>query len=304
MKKLISVSVILIAVFFISCDRIKTPIVKKNTIVGTNFVTKNNFAVSNYKKTLFEEFTGAQCPNCPNGTIIAKNLATANAGSLIVIAIHAGGFAKPLAVGEFTADYRTDAGDKLQGSSGYGIGVYPSALINRTAYPPSGVMAFSSAWTSIVPTAKNDPFIVKLDVTTNYDTINGALNTDVKAIFQTAYSGNLNACIYLIEEGIVGPQDDQGVVIEEYEFEHMFRGAVNSVWGESLTSSPKAAGDTVKYSFNNFNVKGMTYTVIKTPPAVNEVKPIVVNDKNLYAIVFVCNAATRNVLQVEKIKIR
>jgi len=301
MKKLILISSILVAIFFISCDRIKTPIVKKNTIVGTNFKTKNNFAVSHYKKTLFEEFTGAQCPNCPNGTIIAKNLGATHGSSLVIIAIHAGGFAKPY--GEFTDDYRTDAGDKLQGSSGFGIGTYPSAVINRKAYPPSGVMAFSSAWTSIVPTAKNDPFIVKLDVTTNYDTINGALNTDVKAIFQTAYNDNLNACIYLIEEGIEGKQDDMGVVIEEYEFEHMFRGAVNSVWGEALTSSPKAAGDTVKYSYNNFNVKGMTYTIIKTPPAVNEVKPIVVNDKNLYAVVFVCNATTRHVLQVEKIKI-
>ena len=221
MKKLIPISAVLLAMLFVACDRVKTPIVKKNTIVGTNFVTKNNFATSNFKKTLFEEFTGAQCPNCPNGTIIAKNLATANGSSLVVIAIHAGGFAKPY--GEFTADYRTDAGDKLQGSTGFAINTYPSALINRKAYPPSAVMAFSSAWASIIPTAKNDPFIVKLDVTTNYDTINGALNTNIRAIFQTAYTDNLNACIYLIEEGIVGKQDDQGVVIEEYEFEHMFR---------------------------------------------------------------------------------
>ncbi len=302
MKKLISIAIVLITVSFMSCDRIKTPIIKKNTIVGTNFVTKNNLAVSNYKKTILEEFTGAQCPNCPDGTAVAKNLATANGSSLVVIAIHAGSFAKPYGV--FTADYRTEAGDKLQGTSGFAIGTYPSGLINRKAYPPSGVAAYWSAWAGIMPTAKSDPFIVKLDVTTNYDTINGALNTDVKAIFQTAYSANLNACIYLIEEGIVGKQDDHGVEIDDYEFEHMLRGAVNSTWGEALTTSPKAAGDTVKYSYNNFNVNGMAYTIVKNPPAVNEVKPIVVNDKNLYAVVFVCNAATREILQVEKVKIR
>ncbi len=302
MKKLISLSIILIIVFFYSCDRIKSPIIKKNTIEGTNFVVKNNIVVSNTKKTLLEDFTGMKCPNCPDGTVVAKNLLNTYANNLILIAIHAGHFASPYGV--YTADYRTNAGDIWNGTSGFQINSYPTGIINRKAYAPNDLRNVASAWSTVVSIANNDPFIVKLDVTTSYDTTNGALNTDVKAIFKTAYSPNLNVSILVTEDSIVGKQDDKGVEIDDYEFEHMLRGAVNSTWGEALTTSPKAAGDTVKYSYNGFNLKGMAYTIDKPDPTPDVVKPIIVNDKKITVIVFVFNSVTREVLQVEKVKIR
>ena len=84
----------------------------------------------------------------------------------------------------------------------------------------------------------------------------------------------------------------------------MLRGALNSPWGEALTTSAKAANDSVSYSLNDFNLKGMTYTIDKPDPTPDVVKPIVVNDKNVSVIVFVHNTATREILQVEKVKIR
>lgn len=302
MKKIISIFTILLTIGFISCDRIKTPIIKKNTVVGSSFVTKNNFDRYNYKKTLLEDYTGMRCPNCPDGTTIAEGLSTVYGNSLVVVAVHAGGLSSP--IGNYTADYRTDAGDKWNGSTGYGIVSYPTGLINRKTYSPNDVKLDRTAWTSVMTTAKNDPFIVKLKVTTNYDTLVGALNTDVTAFFNTSYAQGLNISVIVTEDGIVGKQDDQGVEIDEYEFEHMMRGALNSPWGEPLTTSAKAANDSVKYSVSNFNLKGMTYTIDKPDPIPDVVKPIVVNDKKISVVVFVYDATTREILQVEKVKIR
>lgn len=298
MKKLISISAILIVIGFTACDRIKNPIVKKNVLIGSNFVTKNNFLYSNSKKTLLEDYTGAQCLNCPAAAVVAGNLATTYTPNLVVVAVHAGSFAKPYAT--YTADYRTDAGDIWTGSTGFNIQANPNGMVNRTNYASNGLVNTQTKWTTTSSLAQNDPFVVKLDVTTNYDTVIGALNTDVTAIFKTAYPDPIKISIIVTEDGIIGKQKDGSTEIEEYEFEHVMRGAINSEWGENLTLGAKAANDTVKYSYPNFNLKGMIYHC-KSPL---QDKPIVVNDKHVSVIVFVYKASTKEVLQVEKVKIR
>jgi hypothetical protein len=296
MKFLLPFISFLCCVIFFSCDKIKDPIVKKPEVVGSNFVTKNNAAVSNFKKILLEDYTGMRCPNCPDAATTASNLLAANSTDLVVISVHAGGFAKPF--GNFiNQDFRTDAGDTWNGTQGFSIPSNPNGIINRTNYASNGLIVLQTKWSSIVDLAKLDPMVVKLDVTTNYDTVVGALNVDVKATFK-ASCPKLMISIVLIEDGITGLQDNRGVETEDYDFKEMLRGAVNGDWGVPLTTTTKAANDTVSYSFKNFNVKGMKYTKV-TPN-----KNIVVNDKNVTVIVFVYKTDTREVVQAEKIKLR
>lgn len=298
MKKLIPISAILIVVFFTACDRVKNPIVKKNTVVGTNFITKSNIAYSNSKKTLLEDYTGAQCKNCPPAAVTAANLATTYTPNLIVVAVHAGSFAKPY--GTYTADYRTDAGDVWISTQGFLIQANPNGMVNRTNYAGNGLVTTETKWPTTASLAQSDPFVVKLDVTTKYDTIVGALNTDVNAIFKTGYNDPIKICIILTEDGIIGKQLDDATHLENYHFEHMLRGTVNGEWGADLTTTAKAAGDTVKYSFPNFSLKEMIYHC--KVPVID--KPIDVNDKEISVVVIAYKASTREVLQVEKVKIR
>lgn len=298
MKKIILIVSVLIASCFISCDRIKDPIIKKSVAVGSNFITKNNLTVSNSKKTLLEDYTGMKCQNCPDAAITASVLSAQYNPNLIVLAVHAGSFAKPFGV--YTADYRTNAGDAWNGNSGFAIPSNPNGLINRKNYASNGLIVAQTNWTSVTALAQLDPFVVKLDVTTNYDTLAGALNTAVNAIFKTTYTANVSIQVVLSEDGIIGKQDVHGVEVDDYEFEHMLRGAVNGDWGTPLTTSSKAANDTVKVSFNDFNLRTLEYNA--TSPV--QTKPYTVNDKKLSVVVFAYNTATREVLQVEKVKIR
>ena len=82
----------------------------------------------------------------------------------------------------------------------------------------------------------------------------------------------------------------------------MMRGSMNSEWGSVLKAAPITINSIVNDSIKNFNVNGMTHiTVVGSPPTTAS---ITVNDKEVSVIVFAADAVTKEVLQVEKVKIR
>lgn len=284
-------------IFFVSCDKVKQPIVKKTTVAGSNFIKNSNASVSNTKKTLLEDYTGQKCPNCPAAASTIKyTLLPQYPNNLIVIAVHQGNtFAKPF--GEFKNDFRTTTGEAWGSTAGFSVDFWPTGLINRKNYNSSGVKLGASNWTSILPTSLNDRFIIKLDLSTEYDTTARALNVFVKGTFASAYPTAVKLCAVYTEDGIVGKQDDKGVVIEDYEFEHMLRGDINGEWGVDFTTAAAAAKDSVKWSSIGFPLP-------VTAGLAGNNKGLDINDKNVSVVVFAYDAVTREVLQVEKVKIR
>ncbi|MBL7932253.1 MAG: hypothetical protein JNL60_10135, partial [Bacteroidia bacterium] len=109
----------------------------------------------------------------------------------------------------------------------------------------------------------------------------------------------------IIEDGLKGLQLDGSVKIDDYDFEHVVRGTMNGDWGSSLTKSAKNTNDTVSVSFKNFDLRhGLSLSIPNVDPTKDPtIKPIVVNDKNVSVVVYAYNANTKEVLQVEKVKI-
>ena len=285
----------LAVIFFVfSCDKIKDPIVKKDIVVGSKFIVKSNQSVSNFRKVLLEDYTGQRCPNCPAGALTIKNsLDPVYTSSLVVISVHAGSLSQPF--GEFiNQDFRTAAGNTWNGTSGFNITSWPTGLVNRKDYAGNGILLSATKWTSVVPLGLADPFYVRLNVTTEYDTTIRALNVLVKAKFNRSYQNDVKIVALFIEDGVIGIQDNMGVKIEDYEFEHMMRGTINSTWGDDLKLKPIVANDSASVSFANFPL----------PIKINGDKGKAVNDKKVSVVVFAYDALTKEVLQVEKVKIR
>lgn len=302
MKKVISIFYAACILTVFSCDKVKNPIVPTNTVVGTSFVSNDNFNVSDSKKTLLEDFTGMRCQNCPRAARTATALASQYPEKLIVIAAHVGDLSIPNS--EYKTDFRTNCGTTWKDS--YGIISYPSGVINKKGYASNGEVVGDSKWNEVVALAVNDPFVVKLKVKTNYDTTVGALNVDVTAIFKQSYSKATKIIVVIIEDGLKGLQLDGSTKIEDYDFEHVVRGTMNGDWGTDLTTSTKNANDSVAVSFKNFDLKnGLKYTIPNLDPTkAPTIKPILVNDKNVSVVVYAYDAETKHVLQVEKVKIR
>lgn len=294
MKKIILyVSTVLIV---LSCDKVSNPIVVKNTVVGTTFFKNSNKTVSNFKKTLLEDFTGHRCKFCPDGASIIKNeLLPVYGDSLIVIACHQGSLARPIGTA-FSNDFRTTASETWGGSGGFGpIDDWPIGIINRKNYNALGVKLNKSTWTSIVPAAMKDPFVLKLDVETEYDANVRALNVSVKGTFKTAYTNKTKLTVVYLQDSIVGRQIDGEKEVDDYEFEHMLRGDINGVWGTEFSSGAVLANDSAKWSIKGFPLPTLTEKAEKGLP---------INDKKVTVVVFVYDDDTREVLQVEKVKIR
>ena len=280
-----------------SCDKVQNPIVKRDTVSGSKFISSNNATRSGYKKVLLEDYTGQTCPNCPTAAkLIKTTLIPAYGDSLIALAIHQGDtYAKPTP--SFTNDFRTTAGEEWgKSGSGFGIGFWPSGLINRKNYG-TGLIVPNQSWTSVVPKALKDPMVLKLDLSTQYDTTARALNVSVKGTFLMTYPNPTKIIVIFQEDGIVGKQKDGKTDVEDYEFEHMMRGDINGTWGPDFKISAANPGDTVRNNFNNFALPAsISGTSLKAP--------LPLNDRKTTVIAFVYDLTDKTVLQVEKVAIR
>jgi hypothetical protein len=297
MKKVLAVLALSFTII-ISCDKVEHPIVKKDPVVtppvttGPVYVTNSNQSISNYRKVLLEDYTGHRCPNCPTGNDIIRNILVPRyKDSLIVMSIHQGNtFAAPQGT-LYVNDYRTEAGEAWGSSSGgFGVSFWPAGIVNRKKYG-STLQLPSAAWSANVPKGLKEPFILKLDVNTNYELSSRILTLTVKSTCMATYTDNIKIIVGIVQDSIVSPQDVRGVEDDEYEFEHMFRGAFNGTWGEILMSKPIQASDSLTKKFSNLQI----------PSAVMGVP---VNDKKVSIVVIAYNESNKEVVQAEKVALR
>jgi thiol-disulfide isomerase/thioredoxin len=286
MKKII-ISLAIIATFILiaSCDKVKAPIVSNNTPTNPNS--------KEVRKVLIEDYTGQKCGNCPPAAATAEQLAKQYQGKVIVIAVHAGDFAKTQG-SIFPTSYTTQAGNDWDGTSGFAISSgagNPNGMVNRKDYQGNGLIQGPSKWSTTTSLALSDTYILSLSLTPNYDLASRILNTTVKAKFKSSYANNTKITLVITEDSIVGPQKDYSLapnpdIVPNYEFNHMLRGDINGSWGTALKNTPILANDSVIVSFNNFTINSAY------------------NDKHIYLVGFVSDAATKEILQVEQVKIR
>lgn len=291
MKAIFSIILLgIITIGIYSCDKIKNPVIGSGVVaIGTNFDTVTNKSVSGFKKIFLEDYTGHTCLNCPAAARLAETLSDQYKDTLIVIAVHAGFFANTDAT--FITSYTTTAGNDWDAATGFNVSNQgnPNGMVNRTAYP-GFTLVHKDTWATTVSLAKKDTFFVKLNLTSTYDPKAHALNVDSKLTFLKAYSRNVMLSLILIEDSIIGLQKDGSknpVNVPNYVFNHMLRDAINGSWGELAKAGPSVVNDTAVVKHTNF--------------AVNTAK---FNDKNVSLVAFLYDQTSKEILQVEKIKIR
>ena len=84
------------------------------------------------KNVLLEEYTGRNCPYCPDGHKIANDIKVANPNDVVLIRVHTGGYA-PTSY----PNLNTSFGEALAGQSG--ITGYPTGTINRHEFSGSAM---------------------------------------------------------------------------------------------------------------------------------------------------------------------
>ncbi len=240
------------------CDKIEEPYTKNTGSFDTAACPVPEFpAVTVLKKrVLLEDYTGHTCVNCPKAAIMAHNLKETHGDQLVLLAVHAGFFAKPATGGDFTYDFRSVAGTAWDDFFGIGNVGNPNGMVNRIGYPNNHITA-PAGWGAAVSNALVSQPEVDLQIINEYDSTERKLCTHIKTRFISTIDRNLKLIVVLTESGIIQPQKNNDAdagevpIIYNYVHNHVLRAGINSTWGNQVaevdTPNPESVVKTFKY---------------------------------------------------------
>ena len=269
-----------------SCDMVKPPYQTNNN--GEIDTAKEDSVVVKVRKVLLEDYTGHTCGNCPKAAKVADEQKEIHKEKLIVMGVHAGGFAIP-ELSDYPADYRTPEGNELDqffGISGVGN---PNGMINRIDYPASGHVKGHTSWAGILAAELAKPMQAWLTIEPQYNTSNRKLDVTVKTEFITALSGDVKLAVFLVEDSVISDQKNylaNPTHVTTYVHRHMLRKSFSgSAFGELIAANPQPSETTVDKSYS---------TTVSSN----------YDDKHCYVVALIYNAATYEVIQAEEKKIK
>ena len=259
-------------VIFTACeefeaDEILVPLTARETQDSTPITqTQNELAI------LIEDFTGWNCPNCPEGTSILNSLKETYGERLVVSAVHQGSFAKPKAENN-NLDLRTPYGDEL--GSKFGLSYWPNAVINRKIGPLE-----RGDWeTKIQECFANSEHLMNISLGAESTQQGLLVSLQVDALKDINEA--LTVTLFITESDIKGVQNNQGVMIEDYSFQHVLRN--NPIVDMPLATTGLKDGDRVSKNYYFTSDKSL-------------------NLNNCAVVAFVSNSAGE-VLQVNEIEV-
>jgi len=223
--------------------------VNAQTFVSTNPENKN---------VVLEEFTGIYCTYCPDGHVIAQQLADDNPGDVVLINVHVGSYADPGTSGN--PDFRTPYGSALKDQSG--LTGYPAGTINRHNYSAQGwsqdvgTAMGRSDWASAAAVAMGESSYVNIAAEASIDIITRVLTVNVEAYYTANGAASNNINVALIQNYVEGPQTgatsynpDQILPNGNYAHMHMLRHFLTGQWGDVTTTTTSGSVYTNTFTY-------------------------------------------------------
>lgn len=230
------------------------------------------------KNVILEELTGINCTFCPDGHLLAKQLKNNNPGRVVLLNVHAGGFANT------TPDLRTSWGNYLDGL--FPVSGYPTGSVNRRMMPDgtqqnpnqTNVMTSRGYWASNAATVLGEASPVNVGGNATIDIDTRALTLDVEAYYTAAGPGTSNKFHAIItQNNVPGPQAgafrNPTAILPNGDYNHQH--AVR----HSLT--PNVGDDISTIAAMSLYTNTYTYTI---PPSINN---IAINMADLEIAVYV-----------------
>lgn len=196
------------------------------------------------RNAVLEELTGIHCGYCPDGHKRANDIAAANPGRVVLVNVHAGGYATP---GSGEPDLRTTDGTALDGF--FNPEGYPAGAVQRKPFGTEAFLATSRAnWQSQVNTtlAEASPANVAMDATIDATTRQLTLHVEIFYTSPQAAGTNHYLNIGMLQNDFEAIQSNYGnynptaiLPNGKYLHQHIFRGYLNAggTWGETIDAS-------------------------------------------------------------------
>lgn len=298
MKKTVLFGLLITALSFWACDKVDDPYVHVDKKIDDIGEAKFNDTVYNdsshtTRRILIEDFTGHQCPNCPEAAEIANDLMKAFPNDVVSVAVHAGSFARTDPSKGFVKDFTTQTGEKLRVR--FQIGMFPNGLVNRIQFNNSFQVSYVQ-WSNVVNIYLADAAYMakrfQVNLTNIYNTESRVLRIlpEVRALDN--FTGNFHLVAFIAENDIIAPQIDNRkspATVMDYRHMHVLRvGLPQDGDGKLIFANPKA-GDVFRV---NAEEDELRFQVSEDWVA-----------ENCEVIVFLVNRDTEEIMQVDKLKL-
>ena len=233
-------------------------------LISLFFITINLFCqtfvstVPENKNVILEEYGGVRCGPCADGHKIANAFEAANPpGDVVIINIHAGGYAAPASG---YPNYTTNFGTALVNQTNNG-GYYPSGTANRHVFPglgwTTGATGMSRGqWVTAGNQILAQPSYVNVAAKSTIDLASRELTVIVEA-FYTGNGSNTNRLnVALLQNNVEGFQVSASAnpsqVLPNGNYNHMkmLRHLLTGQWGQTISNTSQGSfyTDTITYT--------------------------------------------------------
>lgn len=245
MKKFLLNASLALMICFSACNKADNdPTTDENNDQPAHFAS----TAPENKNVVLEDFTGVRCGYCPDGHVRAKALSDANPGRIVIIAVHAGPYAAPMAG---WADFTTSFGQALVDQSS--VTGYPAGTINRRVWTKpqtTGGLAMSRGeWAnaSAPILAEVSPVNIGIKKTYNSSTRELAVSVELYYTADGNVANNLN--VALLENKVMSKQSGGTPDANNYEQNHILRNFLTGQWGEAIGVHKKGEYVTKTYKY-------------------------------------------------------
>ena len=194
------------------------------------------------RNAVLEEFTGSYCQYCPEGHMLAKELAATNPDKIFVVNLHAGTYA--------TSNFMTTDASAIY--SGFVVNGFPSGLVNRTAEKSLSRNEWgANLQQQLGQVAEcNVAGQVTIDKQTRKATVTVEVYYTSNSTSETNY---LN--VIMLQDNIDSYQagadaNPSQIVNGQYRHMHVFRDAITPSWGEAISPTTEGTLVTKTYTYD------------------------------------------------------
>jgi hypothetical protein len=249
MKKIMFFTFCLFNVFVACKEQTPSGLILTQTISKDTTYISSIIEAPQLKNVFIEELTGAKCVNCPEGTVILRNLVAQHQGRVFLSAIHSGFLTSPPTNAKY--DFRNADADALRSFFNEGDPSKPSASFDRVLATSGGSVgkafiekgATGGDWLSVLPARLAKPTPVNIHLSSSYDATANQVNIKVKLAFTEDLNEKLALSLFVLENGRRDEQEGKDPntgspkVIEDYEFEHVLKKLITPAAGDLILDS-------------------------------------------------------------------
>ena len=214
------------------------------------------------RKVLIEEFTGANCSACPQGSAEIKDMQIDFGEKVVAVAIHtylSSTLGEPISGAAY--DLRTNYGDEIATYLGPLTSI-PAASINRSLLENQSqiIISPSTVWRGFVESELDKTPLLALATEVEYDPDSRELKVHGNIVPVEDLDGDIRIVGYITESHIIDKQLNGTEIVDDYEHNHVLREVLRipgqttpTIEGNPL-ATPIHADEVLPFEFAPFTI--------------------------------------------------